>query len=229
MVLADADVDALADVEVAVCAEGEGSVVAVGDFEVLAVDVLGVGSLVGLGVALVELLAVVVGVGVGVAVESGTAWHCCALAPALADVATVAVSSAGWADDAAAENPVAAAARTPPATRPISTGCTCAKRMRGPVRCCSGTNHSVWSGYFRRGKPCSCRTHTIGHQSRYPVLVHSYPPSANDHAGTWMIWPLVCSWNSLPPNTVTLGDVCHCWVLGDFDIRHVHMKFTECS
>ena len=97
-VLVDADVDALADVvglpvEDAVCAEGEGSVVGVGDFETLAVGVLVGGSLVdvcGLAVALAELLAVVVGVGVGL--ESGTTWHCCAVAPA---AATVAVSSAG--------------------------------------------------------------------------------------------------------------------------------------
>ena len=126
-----ADVDAVEDadglvVAVAVCAEGEGSVLAVGDFEAVGVavaEVVAVGSLVD-GCGLGEPLGVPVGVGVAVGeeVDSGNGWHCWT---APVDTATAAVSSTGG-----SENPVTAAARTPPVTTPIITGCTCAIRMK---------------------------------------------------------------------------------------------------
>jgi hypothetical protein len=141
-----ADVDAVEDadglvVAVAVCAEGEGSVLAVGDFEAVGVavaEVVAVGSLVD-GCGLGEPLGVPVGVGVAVGeeVDSGNGWHCWT---APVDTATAAVSSTGG-----SENPEAAAARTPPVTTPTTTGCTCAIRMKGPVRAV-------------RGMPCPCRT-----------------------------------------------------------------------
>jgi hypothetical protein len=148
VVLGVADVDAFEDadglvVAVAVCAEGEGSVLAVGDFEAVAVgvavaEVVAVGSLVD-GCGLGEPLGVPVGVGVAVGeeVDSGNGWHCWT---APVDTATAAVSSTGG-----SENPEAAAARTPPVTTPTTTGCTCAIRMKGPVRAV-------------RGMPCPCRT-----------------------------------------------------------------------
>jgi hypothetical protein len=92
------------------------------------------GSLVGpLGVGVgVELLGVGVGVGVVVGVELGdgvgscSGWHC---RTAVLAVVTALVSSADWAADAAMGNPVTVAASTPPATKPPTTGCTCAIRI----------------------------------------------------------------------------------------------------
>jgi hypothetical protein len=127
-------------VAVAVCAEGEGSVLAVG---VAVAEALAVGSVVD-GCGLGEPLGDPVGVGVGVGeeVDCGNGSHCCT---APVDAATAAVSSTGCVAGAASANPEAAAARTPPATTPTTTGCTCAIRMKGPARAV-------------RGMPCSCRT-----------------------------------------------------------------------
>jgi hypothetical protein len=145
VVLGLADVDAFegADelaVAVAVCAEGEGSVLAVG---VAVAEALAVGSLVD-GCGLGEPLGDPVGVGVGVGEEAdcGNGWHCCT---APVDAATAAVSSTGCVAGAASANPEAAAARTPPVTTPTTTGCTCAIRIKGPARAVCGM-------------PCSCRT-----------------------------------------------------------------------
>jgi hypothetical protein len=147
VVLGLADVDAFEDadepvVAVAVRAEGEGSVLAVG---VAVAEALAVGSLVdgcGLGEPLGDPVGVGVGVGVGEEVDCGNGWHCCT---APVDAATAAVSSTGCAAGAASANPEAAAARTPPVTTPTTTGCTCAIRIKGPARAVCGM-------------PCSCRT-----------------------------------------------------------------------
>jgi hypothetical protein len=121
--------------------------------------VVGLGSLVGpLGVGVgVEPVGVGVGDGVGVelgdGVGSGSGWHC---STAVLAVATALVSSAAWVADAAMGNPVTVAASTPPATKPPTTGCTCAIRMRGParaVRCFSGTNIR-YGRCIKRGLPC---------------------------------------------------------------------------
>lgn len=82
------------------------------------------------------------------------------------------VSSADWAADATAtENPVTVAAITPPAAMPTITGCTCALRMRGPVRCLRGTNIR-YGRYIRRGMP---RLYT----AMPPLLLHYYPTVRN--------------------------------------------------
>lgn len=131
--------------------EGDGSLVGVGDAELCGFGgSLVEGSLVeafGLAEALAEPLeADTVGVGVGVGVALGDAVaacsgsHCCAVPLA---AAAVSVSPAACGADAASEKPVAAAARTPPVTKPAITGCTCVIRMRGPasaVRCGSETS-----------------------------------------------------------------------------------------
>ncbi|HEX6520069.1 MAG TPA: hypothetical protein VF070_08670 [Streptosporangiaceae bacterium] len=148
-VLVVADVDAFGDVvelALVVLAEGEGSVLGVGDCALLTVG-LAVVEVLAVGVAVVEVLAVglavvlavVVGVGValGEEVADGNAWHCCAVP---VDVTTVVVGLAAWAPGAGRENP---ATRTPPVTKPVTTGCTYAIRMKGPasaVRRYIGTN-----------------------------------------------------------------------------------------
>jgi len=93
---------------------------------------------VGLGVVVVGVVVVGVGLGDGVAACTGS--HCCTVPLA---AAAVSARPAGWAAVAASDKPVAVAARTPPVTRPTTTGCTCAIRMRGPapaVRCSHGTS-----------------------------------------------------------------------------------------
>jgi hypothetical protein len=131
---------------------GDGSVLAVPDAEpldlgVALVDVFALAEALGEpldvdgdGVVAVGLGVVVVGVALGVGVAACTGSHCCTVPLA---AATVSDRSAGWVAVAASDKPVAAAARTPPVTRPATTGCTCAIRMRGPapaVRCSNGTS-----------------------------------------------------------------------------------------
>ena len=174
VVLGLADVDAFEDADelVVAVAEGEGSVLAVGGFEAVAVgvavaEVLAVGSLVD-GCGLGEPLGVAVGVGVAVGEEvgSGNGWHCCT---APVDAATAAVSSTG-------------AAREPRSRRGQDTPSHDADYHRLYVR----DPHE---------RPCPCCSlyavlvpyAPIGHQRQRPVLVHSYPPDASDHALTRMI------------------------------------------
>ena len=233
VVLGLADVDAVEDADelveaVAVSVVGDGSVLAVGDFEALAVpvavlEVLAVGSLVD-GDGLGEVLGVAVGVGV----DSGNGWHCCT-APGVA----AAVSSAAWAAGAASENPEAAAARTPPVTTPTTTGCTCAIRMKGPAsvaRRFNGTN--IRYGVATSSVKCRARAVRlpIGHQRRCPVLVHPYPLSANDHArDSDDLSTSARSGNPVLPVIVTLSDVCHCLIPHVRGIGRAYTRLTRCK
>src|SRR5215475_9059416 len=116
LVVADADADGVVDPEPL----GSGVPVA--------------GALVdagGLAGVLVESLGDGLSVELGDGVGSGSGWHC---STAVLAVATALVSSAAWVAGAAMENPVTVAASAPPATKPPTTGCTCAIRMKGPAR-----------------------------------------------------------------------------------------------
>jgi hypothetical protein len=150
---------ALAGADVEGPGAGDGSVLAVPDAEPLdlgvaepladvfalaetlgdPLDVDGDGVVaVGLGVVVVGVVVVGVALGDGVAACTGS--HCCTVPLA---AAAVSARPAGWTAVAASDKPVAVAARTPPVTRPTTTGCTCAIRMRGPapaVRCSHGTS-----------------------------------------------------------------------------------------
>jgi hypothetical protein len=129
LVVADADADGVVDPEpLGSGVPVAGALVDAGGLAGPLVEPLGVG--VG-----VEPVGVGVGVGVGVelgdGVGSASGWHC---STAVLAVATALVSCAAWVADAAMENPVTVAASTPPATKPPTTGCTCAIRMKGPAR-----------------------------------------------------------------------------------------------
>lgn len=129
--------------------------------EPLELDAEGFG-VVGVGVGVVGVGLGVVGVALGDGVAACTGSHCW-MVPLAA--AAVSVSPAGVVAEAASDKPVAIPARTPPVTKPASTGCTCAIRMRGPasaVRCFNGTS-------ARAVRPPS------GHQPVMPALTLSYP------------------------------------------------------
>jgi hypothetical protein len=217
VVLGLADVDAFEDadglvVAVAVCAEGEGSVLAVGDFEAVGVavaEVVAVGSLVD-GCGLGEPLGVPVGVGVAVGeeVDSGSGWHCWT---APADTATAAVSSTGG-----SENPVAAAARTPPVTTPTTTGCTCAIRMKGPARAA-------------RGMPCSCcaphwtPTAAPSASPLLPTVRERSRPNTDDLTTSAVLE------GRLSRTFVTLSNVCRCLIMSVLGIEHGYTGLTRCQ
>ena len=129
LVVADADADGVVDPEpLGSGVPVAGALVDAGGLAGPLVDPLGVG---------VGVEPVGVGVGVGVGVELGdgvgwgSGWHC---STAVLAVAPALVSSAAWVAGVAMENPVTVAASTAPATKPPTTGCTCAIRMKGPAR-----------------------------------------------------------------------------------------------
>jgi hypothetical protein len=150
---------ALAGADVEGPGAGDGSVLAVPDAEPLdlgaaepLVDVFALAETLGdpldvdgdgvvaVGLGVVVVGVVVVGVGLGDGVAACTGSHCCTVPLA---AAAVSARPAGWTAVAASDKPVAVAARTPPVTRPTTTGCTCAIRMRGPApafRCSHGTS-----------------------------------------------------------------------------------------
>jgi hypothetical protein len=112
---------------------------------------------------------------VGDVVELGEDWTSAhsSLVPVTAEVAdTAAEASAVFSGptEATSEYPVVPATRTPPVTRLIAAGRTCAKRMRSPARaarCCQGTTIQYVVATSSVETPNSSCTPTIGHQTGY--------------------------------------------------------------
>ncbi len=120
---------------------------------------------------------------VALAVVAPAAVALAVVASAAAALAVVAVSAAeavpampGPAACTATENPAAAATSTPPVASLTATARTCAKRMKGPCRCCSlllRNDYSVWSGYIRCDRPDSCGTPAVAYHTAPGATVTS--------------------------------------------------------